>query len=105
MFRRGILDRITHAVIFDEAHRAANLTRLPTMAKECRKYGISNRGSQEAEDFNVSLFSAIANYLVFRVTESDAKANIFPQQRFRSHMFLRVPQTVALPFPSASMIP
>jgi DNA phosphorothioation-dependent restriction protein DptH len=75
MFRRGIQDRITHAVIFDEAHRAANLTLLPTMAKESRKYGISLIvASQEAKDFNVSLFSAIANYLVFRVTESDAKA-------------------------------
>jgi DNA helicase HerA-like ATPase len=75
MFRRGIQDRITHAVIFDEAHRAANLTLLPTMAKESRKYGISLIvASQEAKDFNISLFSAIANYLVFRVTESDAKA-------------------------------
>lgn len=75
MFRRGIQDRITHAVIFDEAHRAANLTLLPTMAKESRKYGISLIvASQEAKDFNVSLFSAIANYLVFRVTEPDAKA-------------------------------
>jgi hypothetical protein len=75
MFRRGIQDRITHAVIFDEAHRAANLRLLPTMAKESRKYGISLIvASQEAKDFNVSLFSAIANYLVFRVTESDAKA-------------------------------
>ena len=29
--------------------------------------------SQEAKDFNVSLFSAIANYLVLRLTEVDAK--------------------------------
>jgi hypothetical protein len=41
MFRRGIQDRITHALIFDEAHRAARLQLIPTMAKECRKYGIS----------------------------------------------------------------
>ncbi len=87
MFRRGLQDRITHALIFDEAHRAANLTLLPTMAKECRKYGISLIvASQEAKDFNVSLFSAIANYLVFRVTESDAKALVrnvasSPQER------------------------
>jgi DNA helicase HerA-like ATPase len=45
------------------------------MAKECRKYGISLvLASQEAKDFNVSLFSAIANYLVLRLTEADAKA-------------------------------
>ena len=48
---------------------------IPTMAKECRKYGISLvLASQEARDFHVSLFSAIANYLVLRLTEADAKA-------------------------------
>ena len=75
MFRRGIQDHITHAVIFDEAHRAATLKLIPTMAKECRKYGISLiLASQEARDFNSSLFSAVANYLVLRMTETDAKA-------------------------------
>ena len=75
MFRRGIQDRITHAVIFDEAHRAAGLKLIPTMAKECRKYGISLvLASQEARDFDRSLFSAIANYLVLRLTETDAKS-------------------------------
>ena len=75
MFRRGIQDRITHAVVFDEAHRAAKLRLIPTMAKECRKYGISLvLASQEAKDFNISLFSAIANYLVLRLNEADAKA-------------------------------
>ena len=45
------------------------------MAKECRKYGISLvLASQEARDFHISLYSAIANYLVLRVTEADAKA-------------------------------
>lgn len=74
MFRRGLRDRITHAVVFDEAHRAAGLKLIPTMAKECRKYGISLVvASQEARDFNISLFSAIANYLVLRLTETDAK--------------------------------
>ena len=75
MFRRGIQDRITHAVIFDEAHRAAGLKLIPTMAKECRKYGISLvLASQEARDFERSLFSAIANYLVLRLTETDARS-------------------------------
>jgi DNA polymerase III delta prime subunit len=75
MFRRGIQDRITHSVVFDEAHRAARLRLVPTMAKECRKYGISLvLASQEAKDFNISLFSAIANYLVLRLNETDAKA-------------------------------
>ena len=75
MFRRGVQEQITHALIFDEAHRAAGLKLIPTMAKECRKYGISLvLASQEAKDFNMSLFSAIANYLVLRLTEADAKA-------------------------------
>jgi DNA phosphorothioation-dependent restriction protein DptH len=74
MFRRGIQNHITHAVIFDEAHRAAGLKLIPTMAKECRKYGISLvLASQEAKDFHTSLFSAVANYLVLRLTEADAK--------------------------------
>ena len=41
MFRRGTQPRITHAIIFDEAHRAARLKLIPTMVKECRKYGIA----------------------------------------------------------------
>jgi DNA polymerase III delta prime subunit len=74
MFRRGTRERITHAVLFDEAHRAARLRLIPTMAKECRKYGISLvLASQEAKDFNISLFSAIANYLVLRLNEADAR--------------------------------
>lgn len=74
MFQRGIQDRITHAVIVDEAHRAARLSLIPTLAKECRKYGVSLvLASQQATDFHASVFSAIANYLVLRMTEADAK--------------------------------
>ncbi len=40
----------------------------------CRKYGISLvLASQEARDFDISVFSAIANYLVLRSTDADAK--------------------------------
>jgi DNA phosphorothioation-dependent restriction protein DptH len=75
MFRRGSQERITHAVIFDEAHRATRLRLLPTMAKECRKYGlVMIVASQEAKDFDSSLFSAIANYLLLHMTEKDARA-------------------------------
>lgn len=75
MFRRGPQKKLTHVVIFDEAHRAANLKLLPTMAKECRKYGVALvLASQEARDFDESLYSGIANYLCFNVTENDAKA-------------------------------
>ena len=74
MFRRGVQDRITHALILDEAHRASRLKLIPTMAKECRKFGISLiLASQESKDFDASVFSAIANYLVLRTTDLDAK--------------------------------
>ncbi len=75
MFRRGTQARLTHCIFFDEAHRAARLSLLPIMAKECRKYGISLViASQEARDFHPSLFSAIANYLILKLNEPDAKA-------------------------------
>jgi hypothetical protein len=75
MFRRGRQVRITHAVVFDEAHRASRLRLLPTMAKECRKYGLALIvSSQEARDFDAGLFAAVANYLVLRVTDQDARA-------------------------------
>ncbi|MBV5275682.1 MAG: ATP-binding protein [Lamprocystis purpurea] len=74
MFRRGTQGRITHAVIFDEAHRAARLKLIPTMVKECRKYGIAFViASQEAKDFDPSLFTTVANYLALRLNEPDAK--------------------------------
>lgn len=74
MFRRGLQERITHAVIFDEAHRAARLKLIPTMVKECRKYGIAFVvASQEAKDFDPSLFTAVANYLALRLSETDAR--------------------------------
>ena len=74
MFRRGVQGRITHAVIFDEAHRAARLKLIATMVKECRKYGIAFVvASQEAKDFDPSLFTAIGNYLALRLNDADAK--------------------------------
>lgn len=85
MFRRGVQTRLTHAVIFDEAHRAGKLQLLPTMAKECRKYGLSLvLASQEVRDFHPSLFSAVANYLALRTVEQDAKAlarNVAPSDQ------------------------
>jgi DNA polymerase III delta prime subunit len=75
MFYRKPQDRLTHFIIFDEAHRAARLKLIPTMAQECRKYGIGLvLASQQTRDFDVRLFSLIANYLVLRLTDQDAKA-------------------------------
>jgi DNA phosphorothioation-dependent restriction protein DptH len=74
MFRRGPQSLITHAIVFDEAHRAAKLRLIPTMAKECRKFGLALVvASQEVKDFDDSLFTAVASYLALRVNESDAK--------------------------------
>ena len=85
MFRRGIQEQITHTLVFDEAHRAARMKLIPTMAKECRKYGVSLvLASQEARDFDTSVFSAIANYLVLRSTDADARflvRNVSSSQR------------------------
>jgi DNA polymerase III delta prime subunit len=74
MFQRGPRNQITHAIIFDEAHRAAKLKLIHKMIKECRKFGIAFvLASQEAKDFDQSVYSAVANYLVLRVSENDAK--------------------------------
>jgi len=74
MFVRGEQKRITHAIIFDEAHRAGRLKLLSTFVKECRKFGISLiLASQEVEDFTSSLFENIDNYLILRCSEKDAK--------------------------------
>lgn len=74
MFARGVQQRITHAVVFDEAHRAARLKLSAQMAKECRKYGLAMlAASQEIKDFDESLIQSIATYLVLRVGEGDAK--------------------------------
>ncbi len=74
MFRRGVQPRLTHAVIFDEAHRAAKLKLIPRFAKECRKFGLSlTLASQGVRDFDGALFEAVGSYLVLRVTDSDAR--------------------------------
>lgn len=74
MFRRGRASKLTHAIVFDEAHRAGKLKLLPTFAKECRKYGLALVvASQEAKDFDPGLFAATGSYLVLRVTDQDAK--------------------------------
>ena len=74
MFRRVRPGQLTHAVLFDEAHRASKLTLIPTMAKECRKFGISLIvASQEASDFAPELFAAIDSTLVLRVTDESAR--------------------------------
>lgn len=75
MLARGTQQRITHAIIFDEAHKASKLNLLSTMAKEARKFGISFiLASQESRDFDDSMYTAVGSYLSLRVNESDARA-------------------------------
>ncbi|WP_444462516.1 hypothetical protein [Rhodobacter capsulatus] len=75
MFRRGVQQRLTHAIIFDEAHRAAKLKLIPRFAKECRKYGLAFAlASQGVRDFDPALFEAVGSYLILRTTDADAKA-------------------------------
>ena len=82
MFLRGEKEDITHAIIFDEAHKASKLHLIPKMAKECRKFGISLvLASQETKDFDDSLFNTIGNYLSLSLNETDARklvANSMP---------------------------
>lgn len=88
MFARGRQENLTHAIIFDEAHKASGLKLIPTMAKECRKFGLALVvASQESRDFDPALFTAIANYLVLRVTYDTAKhlaKNVVASDRQRS---------------------
>jgi hypothetical protein len=70
-----VQNRLTHAIIFDEAHRAARLKIIPQFAKECRKYGLALAlASQGAKDFSPALYEAVGSYLALRVTEADARA-------------------------------
>ena len=84
MFIRGVQPGICNAVIFDEAHKASKLTLIGRMGKECRKYGISLIvASQEVKDFSPSLFAAISNYLLLRMTDTDARVaakNVAPAE-------------------------
>lgn len=100
MFRRGVRDRLTHAIVFDEAHRAAKLKLIPRFAKECRKFGLAlTLASQGAKDFDSALYEAVGSYLVLRVTEADARTlarNTGPtadQQRTTDRLKNLVPYT------------
>ena len=74
MFIRGIQEKITHVIIFDEAHKAFKLDLIPKFIKECRKYGISFiLASQELRDFNNSVTPNIGNFLSLRINDSDSK--------------------------------
>ena len=101
MFRRGVQPRITHAVVFDEAHRASRLRLIPRLAAECRKFGLSLiLASQSARDFDPALYSQIASYLLLRMTEQDANVlakNITTSDHARRVADRRQPYGTAFP--------
>ena len=80
-------------------------------AKECRKYGLAFIvASQEARDFDAGLFAAIANYLVLRVTDADARAmarNVASsdQERRVADRFKNLPKFEALFFSEGQRVP
>jgi DNA phosphorothioation-dependent restriction protein DptH len=104
MFNRGRASKLTHAIVFDEAHRAGKLKLLPTFAKECRKYGLALIvASQEAKDFDSGLYAATGSYLVLRVTDQDAKimaknAAASDQERVLANRLKTLPKYEALFF-------
>ncbi len=102
--------------------REGKPTLLRSVSSSCRKYGLSFVvASQEAKDFDSSLFTAVANYLALRVSEPDAKlmAKIFAPSdkltlytdrikqiaKFKAWFYsegMRMPVPVALGSPPAS---
>ncbi len=66
--------------------------------------------SQEAKDFDSSLYSAIANYLILRVTDQDAKVlarNVAPSEieRRTSDRLKTLPKYEALFFSENQRLP
>lgn len=104
---------MTHAVVFAEDHKASRLKLLETMAKECREYGLALLvASQEARDFDAGLFAAIANFLVQRVTNTDADArararNVAPsdQERRVADRLKNLSKFEALSFADGQRVP
>lgn len=74
MFIRGESSHISHMIIFDEAHRSSKLKLVSAMAKEARKYGLAIIvASQEVKDFDSSVFANVANHLILKLHDTDAK--------------------------------
>jgi DNA helicase HerA-like ATPase len=74
MFSREEVERLSNAVIFDEAHRVAKLKLIPKMMQECRKYGILFiLSSQRVEDFDRGVLDSAGNHLYLRVNHPDAR--------------------------------
>jgi len=74
MFTHLETTRLRNAVILDEAHRVAQLSLIPKMMQECRKYGILFiLSSQRVEDFDQGVLDSAGNHLYLRVNHPDAR--------------------------------
>jgi len=74
MFLRGAVERLTQYLVFDEAHRAANLRLLGRFMQESRKFGIGVIvSSQRVSDFSNSVLETPGNHLALQVSQKDAR--------------------------------
>jgi hypothetical protein len=74
MFSRRGADKLTNAIVLDEAHRLASLKLIPRIMQECRKYGFMFvLSSQRVDDFQQGVLDSAGSQLCLRVNHPDAK--------------------------------
>ncbi|CAG4907784.1 ATP-binding protein [Acidithrix sp. C25] len=74
MTRRGVMKEITHALVIDEAHLIRNFDRIPRLAREARKYGVSLvLASQRFNDFDDDVTANAGTAVFFKSNEDDAR--------------------------------
>ncbi len=74
MVRRGVMKKITHALVIDEAHLIRNFDRIPRLAREARKYGVSLiLASQRFNDFDDDVTANAGTAVFFKSNEDDAR--------------------------------
>ena len=68
------------AIMVDEAHKVANLKAMQTLLKEGRKYGCAIfLSSQEAKDFETSVYSNVGSLLCLKLPETENSKMIAKQ--------------------------
>jgi type IV secretory pathway VirB4 component len=74
MFAKMGAERLTTAIVLDEAHRLASLELIARMMQESRKYGIMFiLSSQRVDDFQKGVLDSAGSQLCLRVNHPDAK--------------------------------
>ena len=68
------MKKITHALVIDEAHLIRNFDRIPRLAREARKYGVSLvLASQRFNDFDDDVTANAGTAVFFKSNEEDAR--------------------------------